>query len=49
MAVVAAGLGRAEEALRRLGEARRLRSPRLRELRVSPVWDRLRDDPRFPR
>jgi hypothetical protein len=38
MAVVAAGLGRRAEVDRRLDEARTLRSPRLRDLRISPVW-----------
>jgi TolB-like protein/DNA-binding winged helix-turn-helix (wHTH) protein/Tfp pilus assembly protein PilF len=47
MAVVYARLGRAEQALAWLEEAYRQRAPRLSALKVDPLFDFLRSNPRF--
>jgi tetratricopeptide (TPR) repeat protein len=47
IALIEAALGQPDAALRRLEEADRERSPRVRELRVHPVWNALQGDRRF--
>lgn len=47
MAAALAGAGRRDEALDRLEEANRVGDPGLATLRVDPVWDPYRTEPRF--
>ena len=47
LAILNAQLGRTEAAFRHLDEAMAERDPAVVYLRVSPLWDPLRDDPRF--
>lgn len=47
LAAAYAGLGQRDEAIRELTEALRSGEPGLLALRSDPVWDELREDPRF--
>lgn len=47
MAILCAGLGERDQAFEYLDKAHEEHSPRLPYLRVEPIWDLLRDDPRF--
>jgi hypothetical protein len=47
LAIIYAALGDKEQAFAALDECFRRRNPFLRELKVDPAFDSLRDDPRF--